>query len=251
MSSFEIIGNPGIGGILIVGDHASNALPSGLDLSLPREDMAQHIAWDIGVAAVAKRMVRGSKAGAGNISGILAVYSRLLVDLNREADEAAAIPLSSDGREILGNRISVGERQQRLERFYHPYHNKLTQLITVYRPALLLSLHSFTPRLTSKPDEKRPWEVGVLYNRDDRAARIAIPEFSAAGFIVGDQLPYSGKDLNATMNRHGEGTATPYLGIEMRQDLVSREDGQARFAAILIKICKLVTEKLGVAGQKP
>ena len=38
--------------------------------------------------------------------------------------------------------------------------------------------------------------------------------------IVGDQLPYSGKLLNATMNRHAESNGIPYVGIEMRQDLV-------------------------------
>ncbi|MBU0792860.1 MAG: N-formylglutamate amidohydrolase, partial [Alphaproteobacteria bacterium] len=54
-----------------------------------------------------------------------------------------------------------------------------------------------------------------------------------AGLIVGDQQPYSGKLLNATMNRHAEAHGRPYLGVEMRQDLVSDAAGQARLAAIL------------------
>jgi predicted N-formylglutamate amidohydrolase len=60
----------------------------------------------------------------------------------------------------------------------------------------------------------------------------------AAGLNVGDQLPYSGKLLNATMNRHAEGNGIPYLGVEMRQDLVSDTAGQARFAAILAPVLK-------------
>ena len=51
--------------------------------------------------------------------------------------------------------------------------------------------------------------------------------------MVGDQLPYSGRLLNATMNRHAEANGIPYLGIEMRQDLVTSGEGQARFARII------------------
>src|SRR3546814_9145245 len=54
------------------------------------------------------------------------------------------------------------------------------------------------------PDEHRPWQVGVLYNQDDRGARFTIPLLEAEGLNVGDQEPYSGKLLNATMNRHAE-----------------------------------------------
>ena len=46
-------------------------------------------------------------------------------------------------------------------------------------PALIVSLHSFTPVLESRPDEARPWDVGVLYNRDYRLAPAAIASLSA------------------------------------------------------------------------
>jgi predicted N-formylglutamate amidohydrolase len=109
-------------------------------------------------------------------------------------------------------------------------------MIAAHQPKLLISLHSFTPQLVTRPEEERPWEVGILYNRDDRAARIAIPLLEGAGVIVGDQLPYSGKLLNATMNRHGEGTGTAYLGIEMRQDLIAEAAGVAKWADILVPV---------------
>jgi predicted N-formylglutamate amidohydrolase len=97
----------------------------------------------------------------------------------------------------------------------------------------LISLHSFTPQLATKPEEERPWEIGILYNQDDRAARIAIPLLEAADVRVGDQEPYSGKLLNATMNRHGEDTGTAYLGVEMRQDLIGTPEGVAKWCAVL------------------
>ena len=120
-------------------------------------------------------------------------------------------------------------------------------MLLEHRPALILSLHSFTPSLTSNPDEKRPWEVGVLYNQQENASKMAIPFLEDAGFLVGDQLPYSGKLLNATMNRHAEANNIPYIGIEMRQDLASIPEEQARFARILTDMCHFVSEQLGLS----
>ena len=107
-------------------------------------------------------------------------------------------------------------------------------------PALIVSLHSFTPSLRSRPDEARPWQVGVLYNRDDRAARLAIPLLVAEGLVVGDQQPYSGTLLNATMNRHAEAKGHPYLGIEVRQDQIADAAGQAAWAGRLARIANAV-----------
>jgi predicted N-formylglutamate amidohydrolase len=186
------------------------------------------------------------KAG---FAAILGGVSRLVVDLNRYPHEDAVVPQSSDGIEIPANLLNAFDRQARLDQYFHPYHNALSDIIARTRPSLLLSLHSFTPQLESQPEELRPWEIGVLYNEDDRAARIAIPNLRDAGLNVGDQLPYSGKLLNATMNRHGEGNNLAYLGIEMRQDMVADSTGQARFAVLLANLCKNISETLGVEAQ--
>jgi predicted N-formylglutamate amidohydrolase len=210
--------------ILTVVDHASNYVPPGIDLGIGSALLETHIAWDIGAAAL---------AAALGFPAHVATVSRLVIDLNREEDAAALIPIISDGVTIPGN---PGNRMDRIVRFYRPYHDALAERIVQERPALLLSLHSFTPQLSDKPDEKRPWEIGVLYNEDDRAARIAIPLLEAAGIVTGDQLPYSGKVLNATMNRHGEGTGTPYLGLEVRQDLVDTAGGVTTWARRLLPV---------------
>ncbi len=242
--SYLIAGEPVAGGILIVGDHASNRVPDDIQLGLDTASLQRHIAWDIGVEPVAALMAQNA-----GFAAILGGVSRLVVDLNRYAYEDAVIPHSSDGTHILANGLSESDRLARLDQYFYPYHNALSGLIAKTRPSLLLSLHSFTPRLESKPEELRPWEIGVLYNEDDRAARIAIPKLRDAGLNVGDQLPYSGKLLNATMNTHGEGNNLAYLGIEMRQDMVADSTGQARFAVLLAKLCKNISETLGVAAQ--
>jgi predicted N-formylglutamate amidohydrolase len=80
----------------------------------------------------------------------------------------------------------------------------------------------------------------VLYNQDERGARLAIPLLETEGLIVGDQQPYSGKILNATMNRHAEADGRPYFGIEIRQDLIGHEGGQAEWAERLARIANRV-----------
>lgn len=85
----------------------------------------------------------------------------------------------------------------------------------------------------------------MLYNEDDRGARLAIPLLEAEGLIVGDQLPYSGKLLNATMNRHAEADGRPYLGVELRQDEIANASGQTVWAERLARVCNRLALEIG------
>jgi predicted N-formylglutamate amidohydrolase len=238
--AFRIVGTPRFGGILVVSDHASSRVPEDIDLGIDPALFDQHIAIDLGVAGVAERMAQrpGTAAFLGNVS-------RLVCDFNREEHQPAVVPIASDGHAIPGNALDHVAHQARIERFFQPYHNGLEQLLDAMPQALILSLHSFTPRLVSHPEQDRPWQVGVLYNADDRAARLAIPMFEAEGLAVGDQQPYSGKLLNATMNRHAEAEGRPYLGIEVRQDQIETSAQQAEWAERLRRICNRVAVELG------
>lgn len=229
--AFCIAGDPRSGGILIVSDHASNRVPDDIDLGIDPVLLNEHVAIDIGVAEVAMRMVEQP-----GFAAFLANVSRLVCDCNRDEDAPAVIPHSSDGHAIPGNLFDVEGREARLERFFRPYHAALAHLLDRAPPRLIVSLHSFTPSLASKPEEQRPWHCGVLYNRDERAARIAIPLLEAEGLVVGDQQPYSGKLLNATMNRHAEAHRRPYFGIEIRQDQIGEAAGQAEWAERLVRV---------------
>ncbi len=237
--AWRLVGEPRFGGILVVGDHASNRVPDDIDLGIDPALLNEHVAIDIGVAGVAERM-----AGKPGIAAFLANVSRLVCDFNREEDAPAVIPHASDGHDIPGNLFDVAGREERLARFHRPYHEALAELLERVPPALIVSLHSFTPSLKSRPEEQRPWHVGVLYNEDDRAARIAIPLLEAEGLTVGDQQPYSGKLLNATMNRHGEAEGRPYLGIEVRQDPIGGEAGQVEWAERLARVVNRVAVEL-------
>lgn len=226
MSTPEIIA--GAGDVLLLCDHASNQVPEGIELGVRPEQLDLHIALDIGAEPLTRALAARLDAPA-----ILATVSRLVIDLHREPEHPDLIPSMSDGHVIPGN--ALPDRTARIERFHRPYHEALTALIEQSRPSLLAAIHSFTPRLMTA-DADRPWEVGILYNHDDRAARIAIELLRAEGLKTGDNQPYSGKLLNATLNRHGEGRGIPYLAIEVRNDLIADAAGVARWTDILARV---------------
>lgn len=219
-------------GLLLVADHASNHVPDHIDLGVEAALLDKHIAVDIGIDPLADAVA--ARLGA---PAIIATISRLVVDLHREADNHRAIPPDSDGHAIHGNAaLTAAEREARIDRFWHPYHGAVAQLVEHHRPHMLFTLHSFTPALESTPGAHRPWECGILYNEDDRAPRHAIPMLERLGLTVGDNEPYSGRELNATMNLHAEARGLPYLAIEIRNDLIADDEGVQRWAEILAPV---------------
>ena len=226
---FRQVGEPKPNGIVAVCDHASNVVPEDIELGIDPGLLDTHIAYDIGAGGVVDRLARRH-----DIAAFMAGISRLVVDLHREDDSPGVIPDSSDGHFIAGN---IGaDREARLKRFHRPYHDALVKWLDAAQPGLILSIHSFTPRLESDPSVERPWEVGLLYNEDGSAALHAMRMFAEEGLTVGDNEPYSGKELNATMNRHGEAHGRPYLAIEIRNDLIANEADQARWAKLITDV---------------
>lgn len=234
-----IAGTPGCA-LLLIADHASNRVPEGIDLGISPDLLGQHMALDIGVDPLAR--VMAARLGC---TAILGRVSRLVVDLHRERDEFNAIPVISDGHPIPGNEtLSPADRELRLKRFWDPYHQLIAETVETMKPRILFALHSFTPRLATRPDEARPWEVGILYNQDVRAAHIAIALLRAAGIRTGDNQPYSGQDLNATMDLHAETRGLPYVVLEIRQDLIGDDAGVALWADKLTPIVRATAEAL-------
>lgn len=226
------------GAIVCVADHASNHVPEDIQLGIAPELLDQHIAVDIGAEGIAGRLARRH-----NVPAHIATASRLVCDLNREESDPNVVPMSSDGHTIAGN---IGaDVEARLDRFHRPYHAALEQWLDDIQPKLIVALHSFTPRLSTSP-ETRPWECGLLYNEDDRAARHAIRLFSELGLNVGDNEPYSGRHLNATMDRHAEAKGRHYIALEVRQDLVATRAEQSRWAAMIADVAGRVALALDV-----
>jgi predicted N-formylglutamate amidohydrolase len=211
-----IIDGPAEARLLLVADHASNRVPEGINLGCDAALLDQHVAIDIGTEALTRAL-----ADTLGATAVLAGVSRLVIDLNREPEAAGLIPATSDGYAITGNQdLDASERARRLVTYHSPYHDAITAMLDRHPVELIAAIHSFTPQLASRPGEARPWQVGLLHNEDSRAAAIAIAHLRGQGLVVGDNEPYSGRQLNYTMNRHAETRGLPYLGFEVRQDLL-------------------------------
>lgn len=232
MEPYRLIDGNDESGLLAIADHASDHVPGDIDLGIGEALLAKHIAIDIGIDRLTELVA--SRLGC---PAIVATISRLVVDLHREAGHHAVIPEASDGHAIPGNAaLDAAQRAARIDRFWHRYHERIAAEIAARSPAMLFTLHSFTPQLESDPEQPRPWQTGILYNSDGRAPRIAIPKLRALGLCVGDNEPYSGVELNATMNAHAEARGLPYLAIEVRNDLIGDEEGARKWADILAPV---------------
>lgn len=230
----------GDGTVLLLCDHASNAVPPDIDLGIAPALLDLHIAIDIGAAAVTRALAAMLDAPA-----ILATVSRLVIDLHREPDHAGLIPAASDGHRVPGN--EGADRADRIARFHAPYHRCLRDQIKRQRPALILSIHSFTPQLEDG-GTPRPWQIGILYNRDTRAARPAVEWLRARGLVTGDNEPYSGRLLNATLNRHAEAQGIPSIAIEIRNDLIRDPAGVLEWAGHLRALTLFLRNTLAQKG---
>lgn len=224
--------------VILSCDHASNRVPQSLvQLGLGDEMLARHIGWDIGAAAVTRRLAPALGAAA-----VLAGYSRLVIDCNRDPDDPSSIPATSDDVAIPGNRtLSAAARQARRAAIFAPYHAALTDLIETALgrgvvPALI-SIHSFTPTLGGKV---RPWHIGVLWDGD---GRIASPLLTAlrgdAVLVVGDNEPYSARQpAGYTMRHHALERGLPHVAIEIRQDEIADDAGAAMWAGRLAAVLR-------------
>jgi predicted N-formylglutamate amidohydrolase len=234
MTAFDLI-RPGRSGglpVLFVCDHASNRLPESYRmLGLPPESLETHIAYDIGAGTVARALAEAFGAPA-----ILARWSRLLIDLNRGADDPTLVMKLSDGAVIAGNaRADASEIARRTAAYHEPYHSAIAAEIGAFAAHGLIpsivSIHSFTPAWKGR---RRPWEVGVLWDRDPRLAQPLMDALRAGGFVVGDNEPYSGELENDCLYRHGTMNGLPHVLIEIRQDLIGT-DAEARAFALRLK----------------
>jgi predicted N-formylglutamate amidohydrolase len=231
------------GPLLFVCDHASNALPKAYGtLGLEAGDFAAHIASDIGAATATRTLARAFGAPA-----VLAKWSRLLIDLNRGPDDPTLVMKLSDGRIIPGNRAAnAKEIAHRLAEFHAPYHAAIEQRLAQARAAghvpVVISMHSFTPVWKGF---KRPWDVGVLWDRDARLARPLMRRLAEAGFVVGDNEPYSGELENDCLYQHGTMHGLPHVLIEMRQDLVATPEAAEAFALRLKPVIERALADMG------
>jgi predicted N-formylglutamate amidohydrolase len=230
----ETVNRAGRTPLQLVCDHASRLVPAALGkLGLDGGHFDRHIAYDIGAAQVTRRLAATLEAPA-----VLAGYSRLVIDVNRPPGHPDSIPEISDGTEIPGNRgLGEAAQRERVTTLFEPYHDAIHESIAeLWRrsaaPALF-SVHSFSPRYGKAA---RPWDVGVLWNRDPRLAQPLMEKLAARGLNVGDNLPYSGRELAYTINLHGAAAGLANCVVEINQDQIADPPGVERWAGVLTEV---------------
>jgi predicted N-formylglutamate amidohydrolase len=221
---------------LLISDHYGRAIPRALgDLGLAESELGRHIAWDVGIAGVARAL-------AGHLDAHLVAqrYSRLVIDCNRPPQAPSSIPRISENTVIPGNEALSREAvEARRREVFDPYHRRIGEVIDRRMrdgiPTVLVALHSFTPVYANIA---RPWHVGTLYRRDSGLPSLLLKSFRAqADLVVGDNEPYAvSEETDYTIPVHGEARGLLNSGIEIRQDLITEEAGQREWAERLANI---------------
>lgn len=175
---------------LVSCEHAGNAVPDGLDLGVADAVLESHVAYDRGASGVAQALapLLGAPLHLG-------MFTRLVVDLNRRAENHAVILEESYGVLIPGNVLTEAGRAERIARWHKPYRDALARdaaRLASTRCAHL-AIHSFDAALDPM---KRDFDVGVLF---DPARH---PEAELATRLVGS---LTREGLSARPNE-------PYLG---------------------------------------
>jgi predicted N-formylglutamate amidohydrolase len=234
----RVVNPKGKGKYVIVCDHASNRVPKALkNLGLKKSELKQHIAWDPGTEDIGLHMSKKMNAAA-----VIAGYSRLVVDLNRGDDHPEVMRSVSDHVRIPGNaNLTEAQKQQRLDEMFWPYHAEITRALKRFTAKgvapVLISIHSFTPEMDGF---KRPWHIGVLWNRQEKLARALVKNLrrNNPDLVIGENEPYSLKAANFlknTISTHAESKGLPYIIVEFRQDLVDTKKKAVEWAEIFIE----------------
>ena len=222
---------------LLICDHAGRRTPASLgDLGLPPAEWERHIAYDIGAAGLSERLA----AALGGACLIQQVYSRLVIDCNRDPARGDAIVEVADGAAVAANlNLSSDARLGRIAAIHTPYHAAIAAQLDARAargaPTALVLIHSFTPAMDGVA---RPWQVGVLHQGN--ALSLAALRWLQARpeLTVGDNEPYAMDDIDYTAPVHARRRGLEYLELETRQDLIADAAGQDRFASLYAEMLR-------------
>ncbi|MCP5076367.1 MAG: N-formylglutamate amidohydrolase [Rhodobacteraceae bacterium] len=243
----EVVNPSGSSQFVITCEHAGRTIPEHLgNLGIEDRHLSRHIAWDIGVDAVGRALVKTLDAPV-----IFQRYSRLVIDCNRPIWAEDSIPETSDGTKVPVNlALSDDERNARYEQIHKPFHDAvagiLDQRVSEKRQTALIALHSFTSCLEAKP-APRPWHLGILFNRDAGLSQLIhdAMEEEAGHMTFTFNEPYEVEDHgDYTIPIHGEQRGLPHSLLEIRNDHIAEVVGQREWADVLTRVLKRVGQRL-------
>jgi predicted N-formylglutamate amidohydrolase len=237
----EIIAGRNDAGLLLLCDHAANALPAAYGtLGLSPAELETHIAYDIGAAWVTRQLAVRFAAPA-----LLTRFSRLLIDPNRGARDPTLVMQLSDGRIVQGNaRIEATEIETRRRLYWQPYRQaiaaQVSAMLATGAPPAVIGIHTFTPVWKGA---RRRWQIGILWDGNPRFAALLIAALAADGIIVGDNEPYAGALPGDTHDAEIAPRGLAGLLIEIRQDLVADAEQARNWADRLAAVLKPILDR--------
>jgi predicted N-formylglutamate amidohydrolase len=246
-AAFRIENEFGTAPFLLTADHAGRVIPKALgDMGVSAFDLDRHIAWDIGIAGVTVLLAKALDATA-----VLQIYSRLVIDCNRQPSVLNAFPAVSEATAIPGNAgLSQADKSTREKAIFEPYHGAIKRLLAARagRQTIYVAMHSFTPVYLGV---KREMQVALLYNRNPALSHILAALLRAEGDLaVAENQPYQVSDeTDYGVPVHAEAGGLDYVEIEIRQDLISTQAGQEEWAARLARLLPLAAQQLA-GGRK-
>lgn len=229
----EVFNPQGGSEFFLICEHAGRLVPARLGtLGLDEADRSRHIAWDIGARDIAMELARLLDAPL-----YMQRYSRLVCDCNRQPDVASFIPDISETTVIPGNaNLPPEEIEARVAEIFQPFHDAVTQALDARdaagRRTILATVHSFTPVYKGV---SRPWQIGVLFNRDTVLSPQIVRYLEAnTDYEVGVNEPYAvGDDTDYAIPVHGEKRGYPCVEFEIRNDLTCGRQAVEDWAGLL------------------
>lgn len=247
-----IVLNPrGKSQIVLVCEHAGRVIPKSLGtLGLSDTDLGRHFVWDIGAEGVARKLSAGLDAPL-----ILQRFSRLVYDCNRPPESPDAMPVMGELTPIPGNEgLSAQQRLERIESIYRPFHAAVSTVLDARaaekRPAILATIHSFTPVFKGN---RRNLHVGILHDRDARFADRMLSVFGrTSDIVVKRNEPYGPRDgVCHTLNLHAGVRGLLNVMIEIRNDLIADEPGQQKWSDRLAEVLRRAVVDSDHGTQQP
>lgn len=246
--AFAVRRPEGTSKVVLICEHASKKMPRALgNMGLDEAALESHIAWDIGAQRVAEML--SDRLDASLVSQR---FSRLAYDCNRPPEAAGAYPERSEIYDVPGNAgLSAEDKARRAEALYYPFHQAVDALVegrlSEGREVVMVTVHSFTPVYFGAP---REGHLGILHDEDSRLADAML---DAAQALELDQVlrnyPYGPQDgVTHTLKRHGLTRQIANVMLEIRNDLIADDTGQAVWAARVAELLEMSLGRLNPEG---
>ena len=214
--------------ILLLCEHAGQAIPKALgNMGISPQSLQSHIGWDIGAEALARGIADRLSAPL-----ILQRYSRWGIDCNRPPHRRSAIPNISDGTVIPKNSaLTEADRLARVRSIFDPLEQAIRDGFATQPRRAAFSIHSFTPQLSD--GQHRQWNAGFLARADDQTSQMMMNYIASRmpRLVLGHNEPYQLDDASDWfIPAHAEARDMAHSLIEIRNDLITDEQGQKNWA---------------------